>query len=81
MPRTNVNNTDRIIRNFNNRIRGELSRRKLKQKDLADYLNVSQPIISLRMRDLAEWPFRDMLETCDYFGETFKEETWTDLTS
>lgn len=73
MPRTNVDATARLIRRFNDWIRGELKRKNKKQIDLAEYLNVSQAIISLRLRGLSEWPFRDVLNACDYFGVKLEE--------
>lgn len=73
MPRTNVDSISKLIRRFNDWVRGELRTKKVKQSDLAEYLNISQPIVSLRLRGLSEWPLRDALKVCEYFETSIEE--------
>ena len=73
MPRTNVNKVAKQVRTFSDFVRGELDRRGLTQNDLAEYLNASQPTVSLRLRGLSEWPLRDALEVCEYFETSIEE--------
>ena len=68
MPRTNVDMTGRYIRRFNDWLRGEMKRKKVNQTVLAEYLHIAQQTLSLRMCGVSEWPFRDVLEVCEYFG-------------
>lgn len=73
MPRTNLSKSGKLVRRFNDWVRGELRTKKIKQKDLAEYLNISQPIISLRLRGLCEWSLRDALEVCEFFDTDIEE--------
>lgn len=61
------------IRKFNDYVRGELRRRKLKQEDLAEYLGVSRSTLTNRLNGLIEWSLRDTLKVLEYFETTLDE--------
>ena len=73
MPRTNVNRVATKYRRFNDWLRGELRRRKMKQEELADYLNIGRSTLTLRLNGTIEWSFRDVLKVLDYFEVDFEE--------
>lgn len=73
MARTNVNGIAKKLRYFNDYVRGELRRKHHSQEDLAIYLNVSQGIISMRLRGLSPWPLEDALETCEFLDVKLEE--------
>lgn len=73
MPRTNVNRVKIKYRRFNDWLRGEMSEQKVKQAELAEYLNIEQPTLSKRMNGEIQWPFMDVLEVMDYFDASFEE--------
>ena len=53
-------------RRFNDTVRGELRRRKQKQKDLAEYIGLSSGEISRKLTGEHEWGFKDVLKTCEF---------------
>lgn len=67
MPRTLVNKTQYRYSRFNDFVRGELKRRHQTLNALADYLNMSQSSLSLRLLGQVEWTFKEVLETLEYF--------------
>lgn len=67
---------DSEIRRFNDYVWGELKRRRLTQKNLADYLEISRSTLSYRLNGQIEWSYRDYLKVCEYFG---KESKWDDM--
>ena len=71
MPRTNVNRVATKYRRFNDWLRGELKERHIRQSELADYLNIEQSTLSMRMNGLIEWPFRDVLEVLEFLNASF----------
>ena len=73
MPRTNVNPVETKYRKFNDWLRGELSRRKMKQKELAEYLGIEQPTLSCRLNGTIKWDFWDVLEVLDLFETSLEE--------
>ena len=73
MPRTNVNRVKTKYRRFNDWLRGELKDRHIRQKELADYLNIEQSTLSLRINGKVEWLFRDVLEVLYFLGVGFDE--------
>lgn len=73
MPRTNVNRVKTKYRRFNDWLRGEMKSRKVRQAELAEYLNISQATLSKRMNGEIGWLFEDVLEVLDYFNASFEE--------
>lgn len=73
MPRTNVNRVKTKYRRFNDWLRGEMKSRKVRQAELAEYLNIEQATLSKRMNGEIQWLFEDVLEVMDYFNASFEE--------
>ena len=73
MPRTNVNRVKTKYRRFNDWLRGEMKSRKVRQAELAEYLNIEQPTLSKRMNGEIGWLFKDVLEVLEYFNASFEE--------
>ncbi len=73
MPKVQLTKASIQYNRFNDYVRGELIRRKIRQTELAEYLNVSAVCISLRLSGKCEWPFRAVLDTCDFFGIDIRE--------
>ena len=73
MPRTNVNRVKTKYRRFNDWLRGEMKSRKVRQAELAEYLNIEQPTLSKPINGEIHWPFEDVLEVLEYFNASFEE--------
>lgn len=61
MPRVSLDPSERAERRLCDWIRGELSRQKLKQSDLATELGVSQVAVSKMLRGIIPWKYRDVV--------------------
>ena len=68
MPRTLVDKTSYMISRFNDFVRGELSRQKLSQQNLADYLGMSRSSVTLRLNGEVKWTIEEVLETLEFLG-------------
>ena len=73
MPITLVDKVGRNCRRYNDFIRGELRRKKLKQEDLADYLNVNRSTITNRLNGRIEWSLRDAFKAAEFLDVDLKE--------
>lgn len=73
MPRTNVDKVGTYYRRFNDFIRGELHRKKIKQDALADYLNVNRSTITNRLNGRIEWSLRDAFKAAEFLDVDLKE--------
>lgn len=73
MPRSYVENAERLYRKFNDFVRGELKRRSIKQEELAMYLNVSRSTLSYRLSGRIEWNLKDAFRTMDFLQCDFKD--------
>lgn len=73
MPRTNVNRVKTKYRRFNDWLRGEMKHKRVRQTELAEYLNIEQSTLSMRMNGEIQWPFMDVLEVMEYFNASFEE--------
>ena len=73
MPRTNVDKVATNYRRFNDFVRGELRRRKIRQDSLAEYLNVSRSTITNRLNGNIEWSLRDAFKTIEFLGADLTE--------
>ena len=65
--------TAKKVRQFADRVRGELARRKIKQADLAYFLGITQPALSAKLAGKTEWSLRDYLNICEFFNWTGEE--------
>lgn len=50
-----------------------MKHKKVRQKELAEYLNIEQPTLSKRMNGEIKWLFEDVLEVLEYFNASFEE--------
>lgn len=73
MSKTNVDKVGTEYKKFNNWLRGELKERHIRQKELADYLNIEPSTLSMRLNGQIEWLFRDVLEVLYFLGVGFDE--------
>lgn len=73
MPRVNVDLVQTQYRRTNDFLIGEMGRQKKKQADLAEYLGVTQPTISLRMKGDSPWPYMDLLKAYEFIGKSIVE--------
>lgn len=73
MVRATCDITGTKCRKFNDFVRGELRRRKIKQEDLADYLGVGRCTITSRLNGTIEWYLRDAINVAEFFGVTLDE--------
>ena len=73
MPRTNVDRVATNYRRFNDSVRGELRRKKLKHEDLAVYLNVERSTITNRLSGKIEWSLRDAFKAAEFLDVDLKE--------
>ena len=73
MPRTNVNQVATKYRRFNDWLRGERKARKIKQKEIAEYLNIPQSQYSKRENGEIEWGFKEILEVLELLETDIKD--------
>ena len=66
MPRTNVDKVQTEYRRFNDWLRGERKSKKIRQKEIAEYLGMSQSQYSKRENGEVEWLYREVLKIEDY---------------
>ena len=71
MPKITLNKRQMEIRDFSPWVRGMLADRKLRQQDLADYLNLPQQSLSQRILGKSEWHLGEIADCCEYFGEVY----------
>ena len=71
MPRVNLNKKQIEIRDFSHWVRGMLADKKLRQQDLADFLNLPRPSITMRLSGEWEWKLSEIVDCCEFFGETY----------
>ena len=61
----------KMNRLFTSWVRELLHIKKLRERDLADFLGVSQQSISRKMNGDAKWTLEDMTDICKFFGESY----------
>jgi len=71
MPRVNLNKRDNEIRTFSFWVRGMLAEKKIRQQDLADYLNIPQQSLSKRLSCDTDWRLGEIADCCEFFGESY----------
>jgi transcriptional regulator with XRE-family HTH domain len=50
-----------------------MKHKRVRQTELAEYLNIEQSTLSMRMNGEIQWPFMDVLEVMEYFNASFEE--------
>lgn len=73
MPRTTLDRPSTEMRRYNDWLRGELARRRIKQKDMATYLHIDQPGLSRRLQGRVTWTFKEVLSVLDYLDVRFED--------
>ena len=61
-----LSKTQKEYLRFNDFLRGELKRRKIKQEEAATYLNLSRMSFVKRLSGTTEWSFMEVLEVMDF---------------
>ena len=56
---------------FTNWVIVMLNERNLRQKDLADYLGITQQAVSKKCRYLCGWSLAEMADCVEFFGEPY----------
>lgn len=64
--RVSCDKTARKMRRFNDFVRGELRRKKLKHKDLAEYLNINTSAVTQKLSGDHSWTGEQMLDTIEF---------------
>lgn len=73
MPKVTLDKPGVAYRIFNDWLRGEMARRKIKQSELAKYLGLSQPGLSTRITGKTPWLFKEVLDVLDFMGVSFED--------
>ena len=68
MPRVCLDPAKTAERRFNDWVRGELNRKHLRQRDLAEELGVTQENVSFLLSGKVMWKLRDAVKTVIYLG-------------
>lgn len=71
MPKLRATPEQRELRKFNGFVLVNLKCRKLRQEDLADYLELPRESITCRLNEKVRWTLTDMFKVCEFFGETY----------
>lgn len=69
MPRTTLDHVSTSYRRYKDWVRGELREQKKTQKELAEYLGISEVSMSQRMNGAVEWTLKDFLKTMEFLGQ------------
>lgn len=73
MTRQTVDATGTKLRRFNDWVRGELKRQKKNQTELATYVGIDQPGLSMRLGDKRAWTLKEYFNVLEFFGVTDAE--------
>lgn len=71
MPRVKLNRAEYTEHRFSDLVRGELARRRLRQKDLADYLGKTPQVIGQKLHGQVVWTLPEMAEVMEYLDMSF----------
>ena len=71
MAKVKLDHTNNEIRSLNRWVRGNAGDMGITQKDIAEWLGLPQPSISLRLNNKADWTFREVVELGQLFGEPY----------
>lgn len=71
MPRVNLNTTQREVRKFSDYVRGQLSRTKTKQSELADFVGISQQGLSMRILGKVDWKLNEVIDIISFFEDFY----------
>lgn len=72
MPRVTMAHTTNNVRDFNIWVAGQIKVRKLRQEDVATYLNINQGGLSRRISGDTEWKLKEVFDLFNLFGETYQ---------
>jgi plasmid maintenance system antidote protein VapI len=73
MARATVDKVGTQYRRFNDWLLGELHRKKVQQKDMAEYIGVSRVTFGSLIHGRSQWTFKQVLEILDYFDASIEE--------
>ena len=73
MGRIACNKSQRMYRRFNDFVRGELKRKKIKHEELAEYLNLTRPALTLKLNDTTAWSLEQALDTIEFLEADIAE--------
>lgn len=68
MPRLRETTEEKEMRRFNRFINGYLKEKRLRQEDLADYLELPRPSVGNRLCGKTKWTLADMAKACEFIG-------------
>lgn len=78
--RTTLDRAGSGVRRFNSWLRDKLSesdettgRKKYRQREVAEYIGITQPMLSERMAGKSEWTLKQACSAADYFGVSMEE--------
>lgn len=71
MPRVNLNTKEKEIRRFSDYVRGQLSRTRTKQSELASFVGITQQGLSQRMLGRVDWKLAEVIEVLSFFEEDY----------
>lgn len=75
MARSSLNAVGEELKAFNIWVAGMLAVSNKTQRDLADYLCMTQPSISYRLSGQVQWSLRDFFKIQEFFNEKYKEKS------
>lgn len=59
------------VRSFSGQIRNAMAERKIPQRELAAYLNITQSALSRKLIGRSPWTLAEAYQLEEYFGEEF----------
>lgn len=71
--RTTCDKSKRACRRFNDTVRGELRRKKLKQTELAEYLNITQAEVARKLNSDHSWSLEQAFNVIEFLDLTIEE--------
>ena len=71
MPKSTLNRTANNIKDFSVWVAGQMRVNDMTQKEVATYLNIDQPALSMRIHGKTGWKLREVFELYQLFGEEY----------
>lgn len=72
MPKLRMTAEQKAVKKFNGFVLANMKALKLRQKDIADCLDLPQPAVSVRLSGQREWSLNEMYKVCELFGEPYQ---------
>lgn len=72
MPRLRATPEQKEIRRFNGWVLANMKVHNVRQKDIADALDLPEGSVSYRLNEKAEWRLTEMIKVCELFGESYE---------